>query len=137
MSVPHVPPPIPPRRPPAGVPRWLWPPPGATVRRVLVRETGDAGGACARFEILEGDWPDALHLRALQWLLDDHVCAEAPAQPYEASVLLEIASTAMAAGRVGHAYALDAGPLGAPNADDARGCLLRFTRHALRRTEGT
>jgi hypothetical protein len=115
------------------VPRWLWPPPGATVRRVVVRESLAAGAAEPQFQLLEGDRPEPLHLRALQWLLDDHVCATPPpGVPYEVQVLLEIASTVMAAGRLGHAYALDAGPLGAPGADDARGCLLRFTRSALR-----
>lgn len=132
--MPHVTPPVPPRRPPAGVPRWLWPPPGATVRRLVVRETLAAHDAAPRFQVVEGGWPEPLHLRALQWLLDEHVCATPPpGVAYEVEVLLEIASTAMAAGRVGHAYALDTGPLGAPGAGDARGCLLRFTRFALRR----
>ena len=76
----------------------------------------------------------SLHLRALQWLLDDHVCAPPVAAPqFEAQFLLEIASTPMQAGRTGHAYALDGGPLGDPGADGARGSLLRFTRFALRR----
>jgi hypothetical protein len=119
------------------VPRWLWPPPGAAVRRVVVRESLAAGAAEPQFEVVEGEWPEPLHLRALQWLLDDHVCASPPpGVAYEVQVLLEIASTAMAAGRVGHAYALDAGPLGAPAADGARGSLLRFTRAALRRPPG-
>ena len=132
--MPHVTPPTPPRRPPAGVPRWLWPPPGAEVRRVVVHEVRVADEGPSQFSVREGDWPEPLHLRALQWLLDDHVCAAPPAGvPYEARVLLEIATTRMPAGRVGHAYALDAGPLGAPRADDARGCLLRFTRFALSR----
>jgi hypothetical protein len=104
------------------------------VRRVVLRELVDAEGAEARFLVVEGGWPESLHLRALQWLLDDHVCASAPpGVPYQLEVLLEIASTEMPLGRVGHAYALNAGPLGAPGADDARGCLLRFTRSALRR----
>ena len=123
------------RRPPAGVPRWLWPPPGAVVHRVVVREAGEGDGRPPRFDVLEGGWPEALHLRALQWLLDDHVCAAPPGVPYDTRLVLEIASTAMKAGRTGHAYALDGGPLGDPKADDARGSLLRFTQHALRRDE--
>jgi hypothetical protein len=132
VVMPHVTPPTPPRRPPSGVPRWLWPPPGATVRSVLVRERAPAGGESV-FEVVEGEWPEALHLRALQWLLEDHVSAPRPGTEYEGRLVLEIARTEMAAGRVGHAYALNGGPLGAPGADDARGGLLRFTQFALRR----
>jgi hypothetical protein len=114
------------------VPRWLWPPPGATVRAVVVREEAPAAGE-ARFDVVEGEWPEPLHLRALQWLLEDHVCADRPAADFEGRFVLEIARTELKAGRVGHAYALNRGPLGAPGADAARGLLLRFTQFALRR----
>jgi hypothetical protein len=130
--MPHVTPPIPPHRPPKGVPRWLWPPPGAQVRAVVVREVAPLDGE-ALFEVLEGEWPEALHARALQWLLEDHAAAPRPAADFEARFVLEIARTEMRGGRVGHAYALNGGPLGAPGGDDARGSLLRFTQFALRR----
>lgn len=104
------------------------------MRRLEVRESLAAGDPSLRFELLAGEWPDALHLRALQWLLDDHVCAPPTlCVAYEARFVLEIASTGLKAGRTGHAYALDGGPLGAPSADAARGSLLRFTRFALAR----
>jgi len=47
-TMPHLPPPTPPRHPPAGVPRWLWPPPGATVRSVVVREEAAPGAPAWR-----------------------------------------------------------------------------------------
>jgi hypothetical protein len=115
--------PMPERTPPRGVPRWLWPPPGATVRRVVVRERRPEGGPVA-YAVTEGPEPEHLHLRALQWLLLEHPRAPLPGR--EGQVLLEIARTAMAGGRVGHAYAIDGGPLGAPSGDVARGILWRY-----------
>lgn len=130
-----VPAPVPPepaRRPPPGVPRWLWPPPGAAVRRLEILEHALAGEAQGRFLVAGGEPPEPLHLRALQWLLHDHPCGERPAGlPFEGRVRLEIARTELPGGRVGHAYALDGGPLGAPEALQARGLLLRYARAAL------
>ncbi|MDJ0973088.1 MAG: hypothetical protein QNJ98_01335 [Planctomycetota bacterium] len=119
--------PTPEREPPRGVPRWLWPPPGAVITRVRLIERVDAAGA-AQYERLEGDEPEALHWRALLWLLDEHPRAPLPepGTPFEGEVVLEIARTEMPGGRVGHAYALNGGPLGAPAADGARGVLWRI-----------
>ena len=120
--------------PPKGVPRWLWLPPGASVERVLIAETVDAQGT-ARYDIREGDAPEALHVRGLEWLLDEHPFGSLPANgsPFEGLVLLEIARTDLPGGRVGHAYALNGGPLGAPAADAARGILRRYLGHRLGR----
>ena len=119
--------PAPGDRPPPGVPRWLWPPAGATVTAVVIAERADAAGRTA-YAVLEGQAPDPLHLRALRWLLDEHGRAALPGPgcPFEGRVRLEIARTAMAGGRVGHAYALNGGPLGAPSADGSRGVLWRY-----------
>lgn len=124
--------PTPPQEPPSGVPRWLWPPPGAEVRRVRISEAIDAEGA-TRHEVLEGDEPEPRHWRALLWLLDEHPRAgpPEPGTPFEGEVVLEIARTPMAGGRVGHAYALNGGPLGAPSADGARGVLWRVLHDRL------
>jgi hypothetical protein len=119
-------------RAPAGVPRWLWPPPGATVRRVVLRERRLALEPRPSHDVLEGGPVEELHLRALVWLLDDHADdVAAPTSGDETRVVLEIARTEMAHGRVGHAYALDGGPLGAPRASAARGVVLRFLERAL------
>jgi hypothetical protein len=120
--------------PPRGVPRWLWPPPGARVERVVILERVDAeGSAC--YGIQEGTAPEALHVRALEWLLDEHGFGSLPPQgsAFEGLVLLEIARTDLPAGRVGHAYALNGGPLGAPAGDAARGILRRYLSERLGR----
>ncbi len=124
--MPLKPRPSPDRSPPQGVPRWLWPPPGATVRGVGIRERIGADGEVVYR--VEGEPPERLHLRALQWLLDEHTRASPPEGgcPFEGEILLEIARTEMPNGKVGHAYALNAGPLGAPSADAARGILWRY-----------
>lgn len=138
--------------PPRGVPRWLWPPPGAEVRSLVVceRDLPEAPGAARAvdYAIDAGEPPEDSHLRALRWLLDEHSRLDllpagrptprqpVPGQPVAAShdayepserrVRLEIAATQMPAGRVGHAYAIDGGPLGAPSGDAARGVLWRY-----------
>jgi hypothetical protein len=80
-----------------------------------------------------GEPPGLRHLRALQWLLDEHPrSTRAPGSaPYEGRVVLEIARTALPGGRVGHAYALNAGPLGAPSGDAARGIVWRLIETEL------
>lgn len=124
--------PNPEREPPRGVPRWLWPPPGATVTAVRIRERADESGA-AEYAIVEGEEPEARHWRALHWLLDEHTRAELPESgaPFEGEVVLEIARTDMPGGRVGYAYALNGGPLGAPSGDPARGILWRAVHDRL------
>jgi hypothetical protein len=103
--------PSPEQQPPRGVPRWLWPPPGATVREVAIVESVDGGGSVA-YAVPAG---------------------EAPAgTPFEGAVRLGIARTEMDQGRVGHAYALNGGPLGAPGEDGSRGVLWRFIHATLR-----
>lgn len=126
--------PSPDNRPPRGVPRWLWPPPGAEVETVVIVETADASGRVT-YAVRAGEAPASMHLRALQWLLDEHTRAElpAPGTPFEGEIVLEIARTAMERGRVGHAYALNGGPLGDPGADGSRGVLWRFCADALDR----
>ena len=83
--------------------------------------------------ISEGEAPEARHLRALRWLLDEHPRGglPAPGTPFEGAVRLDIARTVMAQGRVGHAYALNGGPLGAPGEDGPRGILWRYIEAAL------
>lgn len=128
--------PLPPpaeRRPPGGVPRWLWPPPGAALERVVLCERAGAGTGPSSFEVLEGDAPAAQHLNALRWLLHDHEVGARAAGPCEGRVLLEIARTQLPGGRVGHSYAIDGGPLGAPSGVAARGLLLRYATHVLGR----
>ena len=132
--MPFDPPPLPPRTPPAGVPRWLWPPPGAVVVRVVLRERWSEGETCSRFDVLEGQPPEPKHLNALTWLLHDHEVGERPRHlAYEGIVVLEIARTTLPHGRVGHAYAMNGGPLGAPSGAAPRGLLLRYAAHALGR----
>jgi hypothetical protein len=77
-----------------------------------------------------GGEPEILHLRALRWLLDEYPREERPPGA-EVRVVLEIASTRLLHGRVGHAYALDGGPLGRPGADAPRGLLWRYVRDRL------
>lgn len=114
--------------PPRGVPRWLWPPPGAQVVQVLIVEIAPQAGQALAHRVEGGEAPAKGHLRALRWLLDEHPRASPPtaAGPAERHVRLEIAATPMPAGRIGHAYALDGGPLGAPAGDMARGLLWRY-----------
>lgn len=123
--MPRTPPPPPPPLPPRGVPRWLFPPPGATVTTFRIVERVDAAGTSA-FEI---DTPlDALHVNALKWLLDEHEHGELPPPgvPFEGEIRLAVARTDLEGGRVGHAYALNDGPLGDPKGDEARGVLWRY-----------
>jgi len=89
----------------------------------------------AHFDVREGDPPLATHLRGLEWLLDEHPYDALPPEgtPFEGLILLEIARTEIQGGRVGHAYALNSGPLGAPATDGARGILRRYISHRLRR----
>ena len=124
---PITPRPSPEQQPPRGVPRWLWPPPGATVEALCIVERIGADGATA-YLVVEGEAPADTHLRALRWLLDEHGRAERPAAgcPFEGRVVLEIARTEMPGGRIGHAYALNRGPLGAPSGLGARGILWRY-----------
>jgi hypothetical protein len=102
------------------------------VRRVRIRETVDERGRTT-FSVADGDPPEHLHLRALTWLLDEHPREGTPpvGVPFEGEVVLSIARTSMAGGRVGHAYAVDDGPIGAPRANVARGILWRYLAHAL------
>ena len=120
------------RRPPRGVPRWLWPPPGATVTRLVLREEATAEGP--RHAVVEGAAPEASHLRALQWLVGEFPREEGPpATPGVVDVLLEIARTDLPQGRVGHAYALNGNALGAPSGGVARGVLWRYALSVLGR----
>jgi hypothetical protein len=86
-----------------------------------------------RHLVVEGATPPAVHLRALVWLLVEHDRdpPEAADAAWCVHVRLEIASTPMDGGRLGHAYRLDGGPLGAPRAGRARGVLWRFVHAAL------
>ena len=124
--------PDPQRQPPAGVPRWLWPPPGAVVRRVVIREESTPSGP--RHHVVDGEPAEAQHLRALQWLVGDFPRDDAPPPaPAVSDVLLEIARTEMRGGRVGHAYALNGNALGAPGNHAARGVLWRYAAAVLGR----
>jgi len=124
--------PDPERRPPPGVPRWLWPPPGAVVRRVVLREEIASNGV--RHQVVGGDTPEAQHLRALQWLLGEFPREEAStASPALVDVLLEIARTELRHGRVGHAYAINGQALGAPRNAGARGVVWRYALEVLGR----
>ena len=126
--------PSPEKQPPRGVPRWLWPPPGATVRTVVLVETLVPGGE-PQYAVAEGDPLEALHLRALPWLLDEHPRGSLPppGTPFEGRVRLDIARTEMSSGRVGPAYAINGGPLGAPGEDGTRGILWRYIEDLLPR----
>jgi len=104
------------------------------VRRVVLRERWQEGQAASSFEVLEGDPPEPMHLNALTWLLHDHEVGQRPRHlAYEGIVVLEIARTLLPRGRVGHAYTIDGGPLGAPAGAAPRGLLLRYAAHALGR----
>jgi len=91
----------------------------------ILERIGPAGEVEYR---LQGEPLERLHLRALQWLLDEYPRAGPPEAgcPFEGEIQLEIARTEMPHGKVGHAYALNAGPLGAPSGDAARGILWRY-----------
>ena len=118
--------------PPRGVPRWLWPPPGAQVRAVVLVEQTDGRGHVT-YAVRAGTAPEAKHRGALRWLLDEHPRAALPepGTPFEGEIRLEIARTELPGGRVGHAYALNGGPLGAPAGDGARGILWRYLEHVV------
>jgi hypothetical protein len=99
---------------------------------VTLRERSTPAGTTV-YEVVDGNRPSRKHLRALWWLLDEHPRAPRPATTaaYEGVVRLAIASTPMARGRLGHAYALNDGPLGDPAGDVARGILARWVQAAL------
>ena len=124
--------PEPERIPPHGVPRWLWPPPGAVVGRVVIREETSSGGP--QFFVVAGEAPERFHLHALQWLCADYARDEdGPTSPSVVDIALEVAKTVLAAGRVAHAYALNGNALGAPGNRAARGVLWRYARFVLGR----
>jgi len=123
--------PEPARQPPRGVPRWLWPPPGASVSRVVVREEATPAGP--RHHVVEGVPPEKEHLRALQWLVGEYPREDDPAPHTVADILVEIARTELRGGRVGHAYALNGAALGAPGSAAARGVLWRYAISVLGR----
>ncbi len=102
------------------------------MREVQIVERVNPGSE-PRFEFEAGEPPGRRHLRALQWLLDEHPRGTLPpaAAPHEGRVVLGIARTALPGGRVGHAYAINAGPLGAPSGDAARGILWRLIETEL------
>jgi hypothetical protein len=82
--------------------------------------------------VVEGDAPEASHLRALQWLVGEFPRLDEPASvPGVSDVLLEIARTDLPAGRVGHAYALEGRALGDPGNAGARGVLWRYAKAVL------
>jgi hypothetical protein len=100
------------------------------VRRVVLREETSNGGSL--HFVAEGDAPEPFHLHALQWLCADYARDEAPPPaPALVDIVLEIARTALPAGRVGHAYALNGQALGAPGNRSARGALWRYARSVL------
>jgi hypothetical protein len=125
--VPIQPRPNPDQLPPRGVPRWLWPPQGAEVTTAILGESVDEAGTVEHL-VKDGPAPSRKHLRALHWLLDEHTHAPLPVPgcPFEGQVQLDIATTVLAGGRVGHSYALNGGPLGAPSGDGARGIVWRY-----------
>ena len=128
-EMPRTPPPPPAPLPPRGVPRWLFPPPGAHVTTVVIQERVDEFGHAT----YRSDVPvDPLHRNALKWLLDEHERGGLPPTgcPFDAEIRLAIARTDMPGGRVGHAYALNDGPLGDPGGTAARGVLWRFVHAA-------
>ncbi len=97
---------------------------------VLEERTGPDGRPSWR--VVEGEAPGAFHLRALTWLLEEH--GRAGPDPRDGSrtrVVLEIARTPMAEGRVGHRYAIGGGPVGDPRADGERGVLWRYAHARL------
>ena len=130
--MPRTPPPPSAPVPPRGVPRWLFPPPGATLRTLTIVERVSADGTAA----YEATGPvESLHLNALKWLLDEHERGDLPGAgcPFEGHIRLSIARTELDGGRIGHAYALNDGPLGEPQGSEARGVLWRFLHAELDR----
>ena len=99
---------------------------------VRILEQVDADGATT-YSLTDGEAPEAMHWRALQWLLDEHPRAPLPrtGTPFEGELVLSIARTPMAGGRVGHTYAINGGPVGAPDGDGARGILWRWIEHQV------
>lgn len=121
------------RQPPRGVPRWLWPPPGAEVAVFRVREATD-GIAAPAYSAPGGEPLPLEHLRALRWLLDEFDRTPLPAGvPSEIEVVVAVARTDLGGGRIGTAYAMDGGPLGAPSAGRARGAVWRYLMERLPR----
>ncbi|MCA9316700.1 MAG: hypothetical protein H6806_04275 [Planctomycetes bacterium] len=132
----EVPPDGPLREPPRGVPRWFWPPPGAVVEERRVREVYD-GAAAPAYSAPRGALLETEHIRALRWLLDEHARNPLPeGVPSDVEVVVEVARTDLGGGRVGTAYAIDGGPLGAPSGGLARGVLWRYI-HARLAAEAT
>jgi hypothetical protein len=124
--------PEPDRTPPRGVPRWLWPPPGAEVTRVVVREERSAGRTA--HHVADGAAPTRFHLHALQWLCADYAREEPPDDAVGViDIVLEVARSVLPGGRVGHAYALNGHALGAPSNRAARGVLWRYAHGVLGR----
>jgi hypothetical protein len=104
--------------------------PGASVRRVVVREESVPGAP--RYAVAQGDPPEPNHLRALQWLVGEFPREDDPSPaPAVVDVLLEIARTDLPGGRVGHAYALNGKALGDPSGGAARGVLWRYAKSIL------
>jgi hypothetical protein len=97
----------------------------------VVIEERRATSRSAEYRMASGEAPGAFHARALWWLLDEHPRTGEATDGGTSRVVLEIAVTDLPGGRVGHAYAIDDGPLGAPGADEARGLLWRWIAHAL------
>ncbi len=118
--------------PPAGVPRRMWPPPGAVVVERRVREVYDGEGTPPTYSGGDGPVLEVEHLRALRWLLDEHSHDPlAPGVASDVEVVVGIATTALGGGRVGTTYAIDGGALGAPSAGLARGVLWRYLHARL------
>jgi hypothetical protein len=100
------------------------------VRRVVIREVARPGAT--GHTVVDGDPPEPPHLRALQWLVGEFPREDdPPSVPGVVDVLLEIARTEMAGGRVGHAYALNGRALGDPGGGSARGVLWRYAKSVL------
>ena len=109
----------------------MFPPPGAHVTAVHIVERVELSGQAT----YSCDEVDSMHLNALKWLLDEHERGALPPTgcPFEGEIRLAIARTELPGGRVGHAYALNDGPLGDPNGTEARGVLWRFVHAELER----
>ncbi len=107
-----------------------WPPAGAKTRRVTIVERIESDGTRV-YERTHGDPLESVHAHGLIWLLDEHDRAPTPTEAGRAQIELQIATTSMRGGRVGHTYALNGGVLGAPGADHVRGVLWRFLERAV------
>lgn len=122
-----------PSQPPPGVPRLLWPPQGAAVEHFEIVERWETNTAPS-YAAADGRAVEARHLSALYWLLDEYTReTTAPSDTDCVEIVLSVARTEMAGGRVGFAYALDGGALGLPGADRARGVLWRYLHGRLGR----